>query len=250
MNDRQVVCGVRSCTSILKDARSRISALWFIRETRSTALRELQMLARQRNIHYLEVSRQELNQLSSHVRHQGVVLEYTWPQDAVLDFPALLASPNQRLLLVLDQVQDPRNLGACVRCADATGVDAVIIPRSRSAKLTAAVAKAASGALAQVPVLQVSNLSRCLKQLRQVGYWLLGTGDDTATELYAQEIHLPLALILGNEATGLRHNTRQLCDNLVHIPMFGTVKNLNVSVACGIMLYEIRRHKPFLSNRA
>ncbi|UCC45453.1 MAG: 23S rRNA (guanosine(2251)-2'-O)-methyltransferase RlmB [Candidatus Zixiibacteriota bacterium] len=146
-------------------------------------------------------------------------------------------------LLILDNVQDPHNLGACLRSADGAGVDAVIVPKDRAAPITETVRLIACGAAESVPFVQVTNLARMMKQLQTAGVWLVGTADDAEKSLYDADLGGPLGLVLGSEGTGLRRLTRENCDLLVKIPMAGKVESLNVSVAAGICLYEVVRQR-------
>ena len=146
-------------------------------------------------------------------------------------------------LLILDGVQDPHNLGACLRTADAAGVHAVIVPRDKACGLTSTVRKVACGAAETVPFVQVTNLTRTLKALQQAGIWIIGTDLDTTQSLYDSDLTGPLALVLGAEGKGLRRLTREACDSLVKLPMQGTVQSLNVSVSAGICLYEALRQR-------
>ena len=155
----------------------------------------------------------------------------------------LRAIHDQTLLLVLDGVQDPHNLGACLRSADASGVDAVIIPRDRSVKLNPTVRKVAAGAAESVPLLEVTNLARCLEQLKQAGVWVYGSSEHADESLYDHDYRGPVALVLGAEGSGLRRLTMESCDHLISLPMRGQVESLNVSVAAGICLYEIQRKR-------
>jgi 23S rRNA (guanosine2251-2'-O)-methyltransferase len=146
-------------------------------------------------------------------------------------------------LLVLDGVQDPHNLGACLRTADACGVDAVIIPKDRSVKMNATVRKVAAGGAETVPLIEVTNLARSLKDLKQAGVWIYGTGDRASASLYEHDFRGPVALVMGAEGSGLRRLTMESCDHLVSLPMLGQVESLNVSVATGVCLYEILRSR-------
>jgi 23S rRNA (guanosine2251-2'-O)-methyltransferase len=146
-------------------------------------------------------------------------------------------------LLILDGVQDPHNLGACLRSADAAGVDAVILPKDRSAPLSATARKVACGAAETVPVIRVTNLARSLRAIRDAGVWLYGAAGDAQQSLYEADLSGPLALVLGGEGRGLRRLTREHCDVLMAIPMAGSVSSLNVSVATGICLFEARRQR-------
>lgn len=189
------------------------------------------------------VRRAELDRLSEGGTHQGIVVEVAAAAEFSLGaFEDLVVARGSALrLLVLDGVEDPRNLGACLRTADAAGMDAVVVPRSRSAKLTPAALKAATGAAETVPVLQAANLARILRWLKDAGVRLVGADADTNRSLYESALRTPIALVLGGEGRGLRHLTRELCDELVSIPMQGTVASLNVSVAAGVMMFELVR---------
>lgn len=178
------------------------------------------------------------------LRHQGVIalVQAIEPRDEG-DLEALLAASENPLLLVLDGVTDPHNLGACLRTADAAGVLAVIVPRKRSAGLTATVVKVASGAAETVPLVQVTNLARTLRQLQEAGVWITGTAGDAGDSLYAANLTGPTALVMGAEGEGMRRLTREHCDHLVHLPMQGQVSSLNVSVATGVCLFEAVRQR-------
>ena len=150
---------------------------------------------------------------------------------------------NNPLILVLDGLEDPRNLGACLRSADAVGVDAVLVPRRHSAPFSAAVRKTASGALESLFVVQVSNLARRLKWLQDQGAWLVGADDSAAAEYTEVDMTVPLVMVLGSEGAGIRRLTKDLCDFVVSIPMAGVVSSLNVSVATGVLLFECLRQR-------
>jgi 23S rRNA (guanosine2251-2'-O)-methyltransferase len=189
----------------------------------------------------------ELDRLLPGARHQGVIAtlavsspEGTPRQDLAVFLAELTGPP---FLLVLDGVQDPHNLGACLRTADAAGVQAVIVPRDRAAGITPVVRKVACGAAESVPVFTVTNLARSLRLLREAGVWIYGASGDAGRSLYETDLRGPLALVLGAEGKGLRRLTRELCDFLIAIPMSGRVESLNVSVAAGVLLYEARRQR-------
>jgi 23S rRNA (guanosine2251-2'-O)-methyltransferase len=147
------------------------------------------------------------------------------------------------LLLVLDQVQDPQNLGACLRTADAAGVDALVVPKDRSAPMSAVVRSVASGAAEAVPMARVTNLARTLRAMKELGVWIFGTSDRAEKNLYESDLTGPVALVMGAEGKGLRRLTSETCDLLVRIPMVGSVECLNVSVAAGVCLFEIVRQR-------
>jgi 23S rRNA (guanosine2251-2'-O)-methyltransferase len=177
--------------------------------------------------------------------HQGVALRVR--QRQTQDEPYLKALLKRidvpPFLLILDGVQDPHNLGACLRSADGAGVHAVVAPRDRSATLTPTVRKVASGAAETVPFIQVANLARTLKWLKGEGIWLIGTAGEASQSLYQADLRGALAIVMGGEGKGLRRLTREQCDSLVRLPMAGSVESLNVSVASGISLYEAVRQR-------
>ena len=184
-----------------------------------------------------------LTQLAGSPRHQGVVARVTpLPRTHSLD-DLLDAVEGPPLLLVLDGVTDPHNLGACLRVADGAGVHAVIAPKDHAVGLNATVAKVASGAAETVPYLMVTNLARTLNELKERDIRIVGTSDDASLTLYQADLKGPLALVLGAEGQGLRQLTRKTCDTLLRIPMLGAVESLNVSVAAGVCLYEARRQR-------
>ena len=183
-----------------------------------------------------------LTQLAGTARHQGVVaiVDAAAPHVTLDDVLETLSEP--ALLLVLDGVTDPHNLGACLRNADAFGAHAVVVPKDRAVGLNATVAKAASGAADTVPLITVTNLARALRDLKSRGVWILGA-DAGGESLFDADVGGPLAWVLGAEGTGLRRLTRELCDRIVGIPLSGSVGSLNVAVASGICLYASRRHR-------
>lgn len=177
--------------------------------------------------------------------HQGVLLlaeaasEKTEKQ-LLADIAAMDIAP---LLLILDSVTDPHNLGACLRTAEAAGVTAVIIPKDKSVGLTPVVRRVASGAADIIPLVSVTNLARCMKNLQEAGVWIVGTAGDAETVLFDQSLTGPLAIVLGAEGDGIRRLTREHCDFMVNLPMAGTVSSLNVSVAAGVCLFEAVRQR-------
>jgi len=187
--------------------------------------------------------RGHLTQLSGTTKHQGCLLQIR-DSAPLMDFKQCLQNiAAQSLLLVLDGVQDPHNLGACLRTADACGVDAVIIPRDRAVKVNATVRKVAAGGAESVPVIEVTNVTRCLKDLQQAGVWVYGTSGTATDSLYDHDYNGPVALVMGAEGSGLRRLTSESCDHLLKLPMCGQVESLNVSVATGVCLYEILRSR-------
>ena len=192
-----------------------------------------------------KVDRKRLDRLADTNNHQGIVIEVEMPGElSESDLKAAvenLASP--ALFLVLDNVQDPHNLGACLRTADATGVHGVIITKDNATGITPTVCKVASGAAETVPVYQVTNLARTLRWLKGEGLWIMGADGETSQTVYTTDFTLPLALVVGTEGKGLRRLTKEQCDMLVAIPMMGQVESLNLSVATGVLLYEAVRQR-------
>jgi 23S rRNA (guanosine2251-2'-O)-methyltransferase len=198
------------------------------------------------------VKRADLDRLCEGAAHQGIVVDVASVREFSLgDFETLVLDRGRAVrLLVLDGVEDPRNLGACLRTADAAGVDAVVVPKVHSASLTPAARKAATGAAETVPVLRAPNLARALTWLKEAGVWVVGADAHAERPLYTAKLAPPIALVLGGEGRGLRRLTRDLCDELIGIPMVGVVASLNVSVAAGVVLFELLRQAGPPSARA
>ena len=210
-------------------------------EKPNARLRELIELARAGGIEVRQLPRVELDRLCGSHRHQGCILKARAGAARTDLRECLQQVDDASLFLVLDGVQDPHNLGACLRSADAAGVDAVVIPRQRAAGLTATVRKVAAGAAESVPVIEVTNIVRSLEAMKQAGVWVYGACGEAGDSIYRQGFTGPVALVMGGEGSGLRRLTREHCDHLVSLPMRGRVESLNVSVATGICLYEIQR---------
>jgi 23S rRNA (guanosine2251-2'-O)-methyltransferase len=208
-------------------------------------VRELRGLAAAQGIAPVAASAEVLDRETGGAVHQGVVAEVrpsaALDENSLLDLITGLEAP--ALVLVLDGVSDPHNLGACLRTADAAGATAVVAPRDRAAGLTPVVRKVAAGAAETVPFAQVTNLARALRDMKSAGMWIAGTAEDGERELFAADLTGPLALVMGSEGRGLRRLTRECCDFTVSLPMLGTVGSLNVSVAAGIVLYESLRQR-------
>lgn len=188
------------------------------------------------------VSRSELDLKAPDLRHQGVLAAVkveALATDDVLDQPG---NPGD-VVLVLDGVQDPHNLGACVRTAEAAGALAVVVPKDRAASLTPVARKAAAGSAERLPVVAVTNLVRELERLKELGYWIVGLAGEAEETLYDVDLTVPVVLVMGAEGEGMRRLTRETCDRLVSIPMFGDAESLNVSVASGVCLYEALRQR-------
>jgi 23S rRNA (guanosine2251-2'-O)-methyltransferase len=231
----------------LAGVAGQIKCLRIAAESRNARARALADRAREQGIPVLNEPRDALDRRSGGERHQDVIAEFVpanvWGEkdlDRLLD-----AIDGPPLVLVLDGIQDPHNLGACLRSADAAGVGLVILPKDRSAGLTPAARRAAAGAAEMLPIVFVTNLARVLKRLKDRGVWLAGTSNQAEQSLYDADLSGPLALVVGSEGRGMRRLTAELCDYRISIPMLGSVESLNVSVAAAVCLYEIvRRRSP------
>ena len=242
----QLVAGLHSVRTALRHGAAAIVELWVESRRQDQRIGEIATLAHRSGVVIQPATRDQLDRLVPGINHQGVVARTLLPKaqgESLLD--QLLDGLNEPpLLLILDGVQDPHNLGACLRSADAAGVHAVIAPRDRSVGLTPVACKVASGAAESTPFFQVTNLARTLKRLKQShGIWLVGTAGDSGERIYAADLTGPLALIMGGEERGMRRLTQEACDHLVSLPMHGVVESLNVSVAAGICLYEAVRQR-------
>jgi len=240
-----LLIGIHSVGSALARSPQQLRLITVAQECRNPRVQELVVRAREAGVRVVNEPRVVLDRRCAEQRHQDVIAEFEATNvgtekdlDHLLD--AIKGVP---LLLVLDGVQDPQNLGACLRTAEAAGVDLVILPKDGAAGLTPVARRAASGAAEVLPILIVTNLARVLRHLKQRGIWLAGTTDAAGTELYQTDLKGPLGLVMGSEGKGMRRLTFELCDYRLRIPMHGTVSSLNVSVSTGICLYEIIRQR-------
>ena len=242
---RHLVYGLHALRAVIERAPERLLQVWVAQAREDARLRELAERARAVGVAVQAVGNEALARLAGEVVHQGVVAEVRPPKP--WDEHELIASLSQiagdPLLLILDGVTDPHNLGACLRTADAAGVHAVIVPRDRSAAVDGVVRKVAAGAAEFVPLAAVTNLARVLGVLKEQGVWVVGADQDAPATLYQADLARPLALVLGAEGTGMRRLTREKCDFVVRIPMAGQIESLNVSVAAGVALFEARRQR-------
>lgn len=241
-----IIFGLHPVRSALQAQPEQAKLLWVQAQRDDHRIRTIIELAEKSNIPIRRRSVKELDQLTNHERHQGVVLEMVkalklLDESDLAAFVTNIEPP--ALLLVLDGVQDPHNLGACLRSADAAGAHAVVVPKDRAVGLTGVARKSAAGAAEQIPFFQVTNLARALKGLQEAGIWLMGLADEAESGLFDTDMTGSVAIVMGAEGSGLRRLTRENCDHLVSIPMHGSVSSLNVSVATGICLYEVVRQR-------
>jgi 23S rRNA (guanosine2251-2'-O)-methyltransferase len=245
MSDATLVYGIHAVRAVLGKHPKRVTQIWLQSGRDDARVAEIATLAADHGVKIERRAVRDLDQRANGEQHQGAIAQLTASSalgEGALDELLDSAGPAP-LLLVLDGVTDPHNLGACLRTADAVGVVAVIVPRDRAAGLSPVVRKVASGAAETVPLIQVVNLSRTLKWLKERGIWLVGTDDEAKTSLHAAKLDGPLAIVMGAEGAGMRRLTREHCDLLVSIPMVGVVESLNVSVATGVVLYEAVRQR-------
>lgn len=240
-----LIAGIHSVRTALKHGRDGVSEVWLERKRRDRRLAEIAELARNAGVRLRQTERDDLDRAAEGANHQGVLAWVSTPvARAEKDLVRILDDARgPAFLLILDGVQDPHNLGACLRTADAAGVHALIAPKDNAVGLTPVACKVASGAAETVPYVQVTNLARTMDTLKEQGVWLMGTDGDARSSLFETDLKGPLALAMGSEGKGLRRLTRERCDLLVRLPMQGTVESLNVSVAAGICLYEALRQR-------
>mgnify|MGYP001765145693 CR=1 FL=1 len=246
MSQKQLLHGFHSITARLRHHHESVQVIYLDDTRRDKRAREFQALAEQKGVRVVLAAPARVEEMmggQARGRSQGVVAQATAIQLAKDLDEVLEQLTEPPLLLVLDGVTDPHNLGACLRSADAFGVHAVIAPKDRSAGLSAVAMKSASGAADSVPYLTVTNLARTLRELKDKGIFLIGTDDSATQPLMQADFTAPSALVLGAEGEGMRRLTREHCDALVRIPMFGQVESLNVSVSAGVCLYEARRQR-------
>ncbi|WP_046113532.1 23S rRNA (guanosine(2251)-2'-O)-methyltransferase RlmB [Aquincola tertiaricarbonis] len=239
----KVLFGFHAVTVRLKTAPSSISEIHVDSTRRDARMRQFVERAKEAGAKLVDSDDERLSRIGGTTRHQGVVAKVSpLVQQHSLD-DVLDQVPGDPLVLVLDGVTDPHNLGACLRVADGAGAHAVVAPRDHAVGLNATVAKVASGAAETVPYLMVTNLARTLNELKDRGLRIIGTSDDAERTVYDVDLTGPVALVLGAEGPGMRQLTRKTCDELVRIPMRGAVESLNVSVASGVCLYEALRQR-------
>ncbi|HTY92871.1 MAG TPA: 23S rRNA (guanosine(2251)-2'-O)-methyltransferase RlmB [Steroidobacteraceae bacterium] len=244
MSSSQLIYGLHAVQSLRRRHPDRVLALRLSQRRDDPRVRAIEALAREHGTKVLRVDAQALQKALGEVAHQGVAAEVLplapWSEDDLVGALGLAQNP---LVLALDGVQDPHNLGACLRTADACGVLAVVVPKDRAAHLTPVVRKVAAGAAETVPLVTVTNLVRTLKLLKEAGLWITGADGDATRAAAEVDFTGGTVLVMGAEGAGLRQLTRQTCDHLVSLPRLGAVESLNVSVATGMLLYEVVRQR-------
>lgn len=243
------VYGYHAVLSLAKTSPEEIEKVYLLDKRHDERIKQIKLILQKTNVHIITGRREELDQLTKNANHQGVVaiisgkVNFTKSWDLEEILKNCEKEEKKSLFLILDGVQDPHNLGACLRTADAAGVTAVIVPKDNAVGITPTVRKVASGAAETVPFLQVTNLARTIEILKKHNVWIYGTAAEANQTIFATDLSDNVALVLGAEGTGLRRLTKDLCDQLISIPMFGNVASLNVSVAAGICLYEVVRQR-------
>lgn len=247
MTKSTFIYGLHAVSTALQMFPQQIIQIYLQKGLKNPRLKQIEEIAKNQGVSCQIIDFSQLKSIDPEWRHQGVVAESKqnpdYHESQLEDFIAQLSEP--ALLLILDQVQDPHNLGACLRTADAAGVHAVIVPKDQSVALTPIVRKVACGAAELIPFFAVTNLARTLKQLQELGIWMYGFADTENQTLYQMDFTGPVGIILGSEGKGMRRLTREHCDYLVKIPMQGSISSLNVSVAAGVSLYEVVRQRNF-----
>lgn len=244
MSAKQIIFGLHAVEALLQNQPERIMRLCVAPERNDRKIESLLQLAKELRVHIDYASKRELDRMTEEANHQGVVAfcekARTYTEH---DLQSLLADVEMPFVLILDGVQDPHNLGACFRSADAAGVHAIITTKDKAVGITSVVSKVACGAAETVPFVQVTNLVRAIEILKEMGIWIYGAAGEAEQSVFQTKLTGPIAIVMGAEGSGLRRLTRENCDVLVKIPMHGSVSSLNVSVATGVCLFEVVRQR-------
>lgn len=244
--EKRIVCGIHAVRGLLESSAKEVSAIYFSDKRNDQKLVVIQQLAETNGVKCYRVGKSRLNEITGGVRHQGVIAECSQdtaeaPQES---FSSWFSSLKQRSFIVaLDSIQDPRNLGACIRSASAAGADGLIIPRHRGANITATVSRVATGAAETIPIFRASNFARTLDELKSAGLWLVGLDAESPLSVYDMDFTDPSIVVFGSEETGLRRETEKKCDVVASIPTAHQVNTLNVSVAVGVVSFELVRQR-------
>lgn len=239
----ELIAGKNPVLEALRSGRE-MNKIWIAEGVKTSGIKEMLDLARERRVLVQFVPKKKIDQLSS-ANHQGIVASVAAYQYAHLDdlFEAAKDKKEDPFFIILDELEDPHNLGSIMRTADAIGVHGIIIPKRRSVGLTATVAKASTGAIEHVPVCRVNNLSQTVDELKERGLWIAGTDAKGTIDYRKMDANLPLAIIIGSEGKGMSRILKEKCDFLYHLPMVGHVNSLNASVAAALLMYEVYRKR-------
>lgn len=239
----ELIFGIHAVEMALK-AGDQVREVWLQKDAQNKRLLNLLQKVEKSHVTLNRVSLHELDRMCDD-RHQGVVASiHSVSLKSEKNLKAALKDWDNPLILILDCIEDPRNLGACLRSADAAGVTAVVFSKDKSASITPITHKTAAGAVEHLEIFQVTNLVRAIETIKAAGVWVYGTAlDDSSQDIFQTDLSGSVAIVMGNEGKGMRHLVKQSCDHLIHIPMAGEVQSLNVSVATGITLFEVVRQR-------
>jgi len=236
----ELIYGIHAVEAALRQQSENVLQVFVQQGRNDNRIKKILDIAKNSGVSLQSISNEKLKEKCPKARHQGVVAELRRGNSKVVSLDDILQKESV-LLLVLDEVQDPHNIGACLRTADAVAVDAVIVSKNRSPALTPVIRNVASGAAETVPYIMVSNLARALEKIKESNVWVMGAAGEAKQSIYESGVSQRLALVMGSEGKGMRRLTREACDELISIPMQGSVESLNISVATAVCLYEIRR---------
>jgi 23S rRNA (guanosine2251-2'-O)-methyltransferase len=242
--EQEYIGGKHSVLEALRSGRT-INKIWIAEGAQKQLVQPIMAEAKNNGIVVQTADKRKLDQMAVGLQHQGVVAQVAaYEYVAVEDIVAKAkASGREPFILILDEIEDPHNLGSILRTADCTGVHGVIIPKRRSASLTATVSKISAGAVEYMPVARVTNIAQTIDRLKEEGIWVAGTDVTAADDVYRSNFKLPLALVIGNESKGVGRLIKEKCDFLVKLPMLGRINSLNASVAAGVLMYEVVRQR-------
>ncbi|NRA69603.1 MAG: 23S rRNA (guanosine(2251)-2'-O)-methyltransferase RlmB [Gammaproteobacteria bacterium] len=244
MSKHDLLFGLHSVEAVLTNEPERILEIFALKGRDDQRMSKVISMARRNGISVAFVGKKTLDDKAEGESHQGIIANARAAKvKNEADLDDIIANNDQPFLLILDGVTDPHNLGACIRSADAAGVHAVIVPKDKSASLTPVVRKVACGAAETMPLIQVTNLARTMREIQQQGVWIIGTAGEASVPLFETKLEGSVALVMGAEGKGMRRLTREHCDELVSLPMAGSVSSLNVSVTTGICLFEVVRQR-------
>jgi 23S rRNA (guanosine2251-2'-O)-methyltransferase len=238
----EIIYGIHAVEAALRNQPENVLQVFMQQGRNDKRIKKILDIAKNSGVSIQSISNEKLKEKCPRARHQGVLAEIRAGRSGTVTLDDVLEKESL-LLLVLDEVQDPHNIGACLRTADAIGVDAVVVSKNRSPALTPVIRNVASGAAETVPYIMVSNIARALEKIKENNVWVMGTSGDASHTIYDCKVNNRLALVMGSEGKGMRRLSREACDELVSIPMQGSVESLNISVATAVCLYEIRRQQ-------